>query len=97
MVEWLDYPKGESFHPPREWKVTIAHRLTEAGMTRKLADATADAICEAAEHGDHVTPETLRAELAGLKSRLYRAMLVQADAIVGALVSIAGPQLVVCR
>ena len=45
---------------------------------------------EAAEHGDHVTPETLRAELSGLESRLYRAMLVQAGAIVGALVGIAG-------
>ena len=50
----------------------------------------ADAIRQAAEHGEHVTPETLRAELAGLESRLYRAMLVQAGAIVGALVGIAG-------
>ncbi len=70
--------------------LTIARRLTEAGMTRELADATADAIREAAEHGSHVTPETLRAELSGLESRLYRAMLVQAGAIVGALVGIAG-------
>lgn len=37
-----------------------------------------------------MTPETLRAELASLESRLYRAMLVQAGAIVGALVGIAG-------
>ena len=70
--------------------LTIARKLTEAGMTRELADATADAIREAAEHGDHVTPETLRAELSGLESRIYRAMLVQAGAIVGALVGIAG-------
>ena len=70
--------------------LTIARRLTEAGMTRELADETAAAIREAAEHGDHVTPEMLRAELSGLESRLYRAMLVQAGAIVGALVGIAG-------
>lgn len=59
-------------------------------MTRELADATTHAIREAAEHGDHVTPETLRAELAGLESRLYRALLVPAGAVVGALVGIAG-------
>ena len=57
-------------------------------MTRELADATAGAIRVAAEHGDHVTPETLRAELAELETRLYRAMLVQAGAVVGALVGI---------
>ena len=59
-------------------------------MTRELADATAGAIREATEHGNHVTPETLRAELSGLESMLYRAMLVLAGAIVGALVGIAG-------
>ena len=59
-------------------------------MTPELPDATADAIREAAEHGDYVTPETLRAELSGLESRIYRAMLVQAGAIVGALVGITG-------
>ena len=37
-----------------------------------------------------VPPETLRAELARLESRLYRAMLVQAGAIVGAQVGIGG-------
>ena len=44
----------------------------------------------AAEHGNHVTPESLRAELSGMESRIHRAMLVQAGAIVGALVGIAG-------
>ncbi len=70
--------------------LTIARQLTEAGIERAQADVLADAIRQAAEHGEHVTPETLRAELAGLESRLYRAMLVQAGAIVGALVGIAG-------
>ena len=70
--------------------LTIARQLTEAGIERAQADVLADAIRQAAEHGEHVTPETLRAELAGLESRLYRAMLVQAGAIVGTLVGIAG-------
>ena len=70
--------------------LTIARQLTEAGIERAQADVLADAIRQAAEHGEHVTPETLRAELAGLESRLYRAMLVQAGAIVGALVGIGG-------
>ena len=70
--------------------LTIARQLTEAGIERAQADVLADAIRQAAEHGEHVTPETFRAELAGLESRLYRAMLVQAGAIVGALVGIAG-------
>ena len=70
--------------------LTIARQLTEAGIERAQADALADAIRQAAEHGEHVTPETLHAELAGLESRLYRAMLVQAGAIVGALVGIGG-------
>lgn len=68
----------------------IARQLTDAGIERGHADAMADAIRQAAEHGEHVTPETLHSELAGLESRLYRAMLVQAGAIVGALVGIAG-------
>ena len=70
--------------------LTIARQLSAAGIERAQADVLADAIRQAAEHGEHVTPETLRAELAGLESRLYRAMLVQAGAIVGALVGIAG-------
>ena len=71
--------------------LTITRRLTEAGMNQELADAaTADAIREAAEHGDHVTPETLRGGLSSLESRIYRAMLVHAGAIVGALVGTAG-------
>ena len=64
--------------------------VSDASIERGHADAMADAIRQAAEHGEHVTPEMLRAELAGLESRLYRAMLVQAAAIVGALVGIVG-------
>ena len=49
----------------------------------------------AAGHGEHVTPETLRAEVAtlhgeigSLRADIYRAMLLQASAIVGAIVAI---------
>ena len=43
--------------------LTVAQCLTDVRMSRELADATADAIREAAEYGHHVMPETLRAEL----------------------------------
>ena len=77
--------------------LTIARQLTDAGIDRGHADALADAIRQAAEHGEHVTPERfdagiaeLRTEMTALESRIYRAMLVQAGAIVGAVVGIAG-------
>ena len=68
----------------------IARQLTNAGLNEDQADAITDAVRQAAEHGRHVTPETLRAELAELRSDLYRAMLIQAGGIVGAIVGIAG-------
>ena len=45
---------------------------------------------QAADYGDHVTPQALRAELAELRSDLYRAMLIQAGGIVGAILGTAG-------
>ena len=68
----------------------IARSLTDAKLTPDQADAITNAVRLAAELGEHVTPETLRAELAALRADIYRAMLVQAGAIVGALVGIAG-------
>lgn len=68
----------------------IARRLVKADFTEAQADALTDAIREAAAHGDYVTPELLDARLAGLRADIYRAMLIQAGAIVGSLVSIAG-------
>ena len=54
----------------------------------------ADAIRQAAEHGEQVTPETLNAEAAALRGEInslradiYRAMLLQAGAIVGVVVA----------
>ena len=75
--------------------LTIARQLTEAGIERAQADVLADAIRQAAEHGEHVTPEALRAEVAtlhgaisSLRADVFRAMLLQAGAIVGAVVAI---------
>ena len=57
--------------------LTIARRLTEVGLNREQAECVmADAIRQAAEHGDHVTPDALRAELATLRADIYHAMLV---------------------
>ena len=75
---------------------TVRRKSTqEYNGARGQADVLADAIRQAAEHGDHVTPETLRAEVAtlhgsinSLRADIYRAMLLQAGAIVGAVVAI---------
>ena len=62
----------------------IARRLIAAGVEPDQANA----IRQAAEHGDRVTTETLDAPLGALEARMYRAMLLQAGAIVGAVVAI---------
>ena len=48
-----------------------------------------------AEHGDHVTTDKfnaglaeIRADITALEARIYRAMLIQAGVIVGAVVAI---------
>ena len=72
--------------------LTIARQLTEAGIDRAQADVLADAIRQAAEHGDHVTPERLDVALAALEARLtWRfagAMLAQTVAIIGGTVAL---------
>ena len=72
--------------------LTISQQLTEAGIDRAQADVLADAIRQAAEHGDHVTPERLNAALSGLEARLtWRfagAMLAQTVAIIGGTVAL---------
>ena len=68
--------------------LTIARRLTEAGVEREQADVMADAIRQAAEHGEHVTPDALRAELASLRADIYRAMLVQMAATIAGTVAL---------
>ena len=44
--------------------LTIVRQLTESGIHRDHADAIAHGIRQAAEHREHVTPETLRAKIA---------------------------------
>ena len=68
--------------------LTIARQLIAAGIDPDQASAITDAIRQAAEHGDHVTTGTLDARLGALEARMYRAMLLQAGAIVGAVVAI---------
>ncbi len=75
--------------------LTIARQLTAGGFDREQADVLADAIRQAAEHGDHVTGDQFAAGIAEIKvhfaaaeSRTYRAMLIQAGAIVGAVIAI---------
>ena len=53
----------------------IARALTAADLTDAQADAITDAVRQAAEHGEHVTPERLRAELAALETRLIKWMV----------------------
>ena len=71
---------------------TIARTLTDAGIDPKHADAITDAVCQAAEHGEHVTPEHLDADLAALEARLtWRfagAMLAQTIAMLGGMAAI---------
>ena len=63
-----------------------AHRaLTNAGIPAQQADAITDAVRQAAAApADMAT----KADLAALEARVYRAMLIQAGAIVGAVVAI---------
>ncbi len=68
--------------------VAVARRLTDAGIDRDHADALAAAIREAAEHGDHVTPDLLRAELSALETRLIKWMVGTVLAAVGATVAV---------
>ena len=69
---------------------TIARTLASADLTTAQVDAITDAVRQAAEHDAAAEPLATRADLFALESRIYRAMLMQAGAIVGALVSIAG-------
>lgn len=71
----------------------IARALAGADLTPAQVDAITDAVRQAAEH-DHESVDVdslaTKSDLAALEARIYRAMLVQAGAIVGALVGIAG-------
>ena len=76
----------------------IARALTDAGISSGHADAITNAVRQAAEH-DAAGIETgalatkagvaaLKTDVAALEARIYGAMLVQAGAIVGAVIAI---------
>ena len=65
--------------------LNIARQLTEAGIDREHADALADAIRQAAQHGDHVTPDRFDAGLPKLRADLTWRMVAVGGLIVAAL------------
>ena len=68
--------------------LTISRQLLAAGVHPDQANGITDAIRQAADHGGPVTTGTLDARLGPLEARMYRAMLLRAGAIVGAVVAI---------
>ena len=64
---------------------TIARTLIAAGVDPGHADAITDAVRQAAEHGDYVTPERLDVVIANLRADIYRAMMMQTAVTVGLL------------
>ena len=50
--------------------LTMSQKLTDAGIEQSQAKAITEAVREAAEHGEHVTPDMLRAELATSRTEI---------------------------
>ena len=75
----------------------IARSLTDVDLTPAQADAITDAIRQAAEHGDHVTSETLRAELSAQDARLATALAALERRVVGYAIAIAGIAIAILR
>ena len=72
--------------------LTLARQLTDAGIERSQADAIADGIRQAAEHGEHVTPDQLNARIADVltaisaaETRMTWRMLAVAGLVIAAL------------
>ena len=63
----------------------IARALTAAKLTSEQADAITDAVRQAAEHGEHVTPDMLRAEIAPLRADLTWRIVAVGGLVVAAL------------
>ncbi len=61
----------------------IARSLTDAELTPAQADAITAAVRQAAEQGDHVTPELLDARLAALELRLIKWIVGTGIAVAG--------------
>ena len=63
----------------------IARALTAAKLTSEQADAITDAVRQAAEHGEHVTPDMLRAEIATLRGDLTWRIVAVGGLVVAAV------------
>ena len=72
--------------------LTMARKLTDAGMDRAQAEVLADCMRQAAEHRERLEPGMLQAEMAALladfRADMYRAMLLQTGVTVGAIVAL---------
>ncbi|MDE0104171.1 MAG: hypothetical protein OXN89_17495 [Bryobacterales bacterium] len=66
----------------------IARRLASADSTAAQVDAITDAVREAADHSEQVTPDQQRADLASLRADIYRAMLIQTAGTIGGTVAL---------
>ncbi len=73
--------------------LTVARRLTEAGVNREQADA----IRQAAEHGDHVTAEQFKTGIAELRTDIIAALAAQERRTIGRGIAIAGIAIAVLR
>ncbi len=71
--------------------LTVARQLTDAGIERAQADAIADGIRQAAEHGEHVTPgldarvADVLAAISAAEPRMTWRMLAVAGLVIAAL------------
>ena len=65
--------------------LAVARALTDADLTPAQAEAIANAVRQAAEHGEHVSPDQFRAGLAELRADLTWRMLAVGGLIVAAL------------
>ena len=68
--------------------LAIVRQLTAAGIEREQADAIADAVRQAADHGDHVTADQFNAGLAALELRLIKWIIGTGIAVTGAVVGL---------
>ena len=64
----------------------VARELTAGGVNRDQAEVIASAIARAADHGDHVTHETLDARLNALEPRLVKWVVGTGIAVVAAVI-----------
>ena len=72
--------------------LSAARKLEAAGVERRQAEAHAEALREAvsADRDTLATKADLDAKLAALETRMYRALWIQAAALIGTQLAIAG-------